>query len=44
MGDSGSYICGEHSITYKDVESLCCTPETNGTLSELDSKQFFLTK
>ena len=23
-GDS----CGEHSIMHKEVESLCCTPET----------------
>ena len=31
MADS-SYTCNEHSITYKLVESLCCTPETNVTL------------
>ena len=28
----GNYTCGEHSITYRDVESLYCTPETNITL------------
>ena len=27
-----SYTCDECSITYRDVESLCCTPETNITL------------
>ena len=28
----GNYTCGEHSVTSRDVESLCCTPETNITL------------
>ena len=33
MVTDGSYICGEHNITPRDdVESLCCTPETNVTL------------
>ena len=32
MGTDGSYTCGKHSIMYKIVESLCCTPETNITL------------
>ena len=32
MGTEGSYTSGEHSITYKFVESLCCTRETNVTL------------
>ena len=27
----GSYTCGEHSVMYRDVESLCCTPEINET-------------
>ena len=27
-----TYTCGEHSITYKLVELLCCAPETNVTL------------
>ena len=27
--DRGSYICGEHSITHKFVESQHCTPQTN---------------
>ena len=31
-GDRYSYICVEHSIIYKVVDSLCCTPETNVTL------------
>ena len=29
MVTGGSYSCGEHSITYRLVRSLCCTPETN---------------
>ena len=33
MVTDGNYTCGsEHSITYRDVESLCCTPATNITL------------
>ena len=28
----GSYTCGKHSITYREVESLHCTPKTNVTL------------
>ena len=32
MVTGGSYTCGEHSMTYRDVESRCCTPETNVTL------------
>jgi len=28
----GSYTCGEHNITYRLIESLCCIPETNVTL------------
>lgn len=32
MVTNGSSTGGEHSITYRDVESLCCTPETNITL------------
>jgi len=28
----GSYTCSEDSMTYRDVESLCCAPETNVTL------------
>ena len=32
MVTDGSYTNGEHSIIYKLVESLCCTPETNVTL------------
>ena len=26
-----SYTFWEYSITYRDVESLCCTPKANGT-------------
>ena len=29
MVKDGGYTHGEHSITYRDVESLCFTPETN---------------
>ena len=29
--DDGSYFY-EHSIMYRFIESLCCTPETNVTL------------
>ena len=32
MVTDGSYICGEHSIRCKLVESLRCTHETNVTL------------
>lgn len=28
-----SYTCGEHSITYRVVETLLCAPETNITFS-----------
>ena len=28
----GSYTSDEHSMTYRAVESLCCTLETNVTL------------
>lgn len=29
MVKNGSYICGEDNITYREVESLYRTPETN---------------
>ena len=32
MVTGGSYTCGEHSITYREIESLCCTSEMNVTL------------
>lgn len=28
----GSYGCGEHSVTYREIDSLCFTSETNVTL------------
>ena len=29
-GADGNYnSCGDHFVTYKNIESLCCTPETN---------------
>lgn len=28
----GSHTCGELSIMYRGVESLCCMPETKGML------------
>jgi len=28
MGTDGNHTCGEHSIMYRVVESICCTPET----------------
>ena len=31
----GRFICGQHSIMYKLIESLCCTSETNVILSVL---------
>ena len=31
-GDEGSSTYGEHSITYREVESLGCTPEINVAL------------
>ena len=30
----------EHSITHIEVESLCCTPETNVALCQLYSKKW----
>ena len=32
MVTDGSYTCGEHSTTYKIVESLCCAAQNNVTL------------
>ena len=32
MATDGSYTWGEHSITYRDVESLHCAAKTNVTL------------
>ena len=32
MVTADSYTCSEHSIMYRGVKSLCCTPETNITL------------
>lgn len=29
MVTDDGYACGEHSIAYSVVESLCCTPKTN---------------
>ena len=31
MVTDGNYTCGEYSITYRTMESLCCIPETNVT-------------
>ena len=33
MVRDGSYTFGEHNIMYREVTSLCCTPEINATLS-----------
>lgn len=46
MARDGSYSCGEHSIMYKRVEFLCCTPKTNVTLcvSYIQIKNFFSLK
>ena len=33
MVTDGSHPCGEHIMIYREVESLCGTPETNITLS-----------
>ena len=40
MVTDGSYTGGEHSVIYKLVESICCTPETNVTLC-VNYTQFF---
>lgn len=32
MVAGGSYPCDEHMIKYRDLDSLCCTPEINETL------------
>ena len=29
MVTDGIYTCGKHSIMYRLVKSLCCTPENN---------------
>ena len=31
--------CGEHSIVYREVESLPCTPETNVTLCQYKKRK-----
>lgn len=36
-----SYTYGEHGIISRDVEILCCTPETNVTLCQLYSNLKF---
>ena len=42
MGTDGSYTCGEYSIIYKLIKSLCCAPETNVTLPvNYTQKNFF---
>lgn len=33
MGPDGRYTRGEHHVMYREVESLCCTLESNVTLS-----------
>lgn len=37
MVTADSYTCGEHSISYGEVEPLCCTPKNNATLCQLYS-------
>ena len=32
VGADGNYTCGEQNVTQRLVESLCCAPETDGTL------------
>ena len=32
MVTEGAYMCGEHSKMHQELESLCCTPESNVTL------------
>ena len=36
MMTNGSSTCGEQSILYKLVKSLCCAPETNNTVYQLN--------
>ena len=38
-GDGNYNYCGDHLRTYTNIESLCCTPETNRMLC-----QSYLTK
>lgn len=38
-GDNGGYPGSEHSITYKVVQSLCCTPEANVPLCITQQQQ-----
>lgn len=37
----GCYICGEHSLTLREDESLCCTPEINVALCVNSKKNFY---
>ena len=43
MVTDGSYTCGEHSVTYREVESLCFIPKINVTLY-VKYTQFFFQK
>ena len=35
----GDYPCGEHSVMYREVASLCFTPETKVALCQLYSNK-----
>ena len=41
MVTDGSYTDGEHGIMDKEVESICCTTETDVTLCVKYIKKFF---
>lgn len=44
MVTDGSYTRSKHSLIYREVESLLCTPETNITLYINYTSNFFLKK
>ena len=35
----GGYTCGEHSMMYRVVESLCCMPETPLCINDTSIKR-----
>ena len=41
MVTDGNYACDEHSIMYRGLESLCCTPETNVALYSIYTQKIF---
>ena len=42
MVTDGSYTCGKNCMMYREVESLCCAPETSVTLCVNYTREMFL--